>query len=156
MPTRPEKDASARRSASRRAREGRKTADAGAASAGSRRKRKRSPSWYGGGAEPFDPGALFGSEEPLARLGRAFALLALEWQSVALEAYRGALRGMVSTAPPDDQLRAMVRSMMAVYLDLVKSAPERRERLLAAHAELAATLSAAVEDLRRRVGDARP
>jgi hypothetical protein len=104
-------------------------------------------------AEAFDHAMRLGSGHPLGRLTMLFALQALEWQSVALQLYHRALREGVFDAPPvDDHLRKVARTLMSAYLDLVKSAPERRERLLAGQAELVQALSEAVEDLRRHLG----
>lgn len=107
-----------------------------------------------GVAEAFDHAMRLGSGHPLGRLTMLFALQALDWQSVALQLYQRALREGVFDAPPvvDDHLRKVARTLMSAYLDLVKSAPERRERLLAGQAELVQALSEAVENLRRHLG----
>jgi hypothetical protein len=104
---------------------------------------------FDGVADAFDSGFLFG--HPLGRLTTLFLIQLLEWQSTALEFYQRALREGVFDAPSEQHLRKMVRTMMSAYLDLAKSAPERRERLQVEQTELAQALSEVLEDLRRRL-----
>jgi hypothetical protein len=94
---------------------------------------------------------LFGKHHPLGRLSLAFVVHTLEWQSMLLEVYQRVLREGAFDAPTEEQLRKMARSMMSAYLELAKSAPERRERLLAGQAELAQALAEAIEDMRQRL-----
>ena len=94
---------------------------------------------------------LLGKHHPLGRLSLAFVVQTLEWQSMFLEVYQRVVREGAFDAPTEEQLRKMTRSMMSAYLELAKSAPERRERLLAGQAELAQALAEAIEDMRQRL-----
>jgi len=106
---------------------------------------------FGGLADVLDQILQMGHGHPLGQLGLLFLLQALEWQSAALDIYQRVLREGLLDVPAEEQARTIARSAMSAYLEFVKSAPERRERLLAGQAELARSLSAAVEDLRRRL-----
>ena len=108
-------------------------------------------------AETFlDPSALLDGTHPFGRVTRLLLLQSLEWQSAALDVYRRALQEGAFDAPVEDHLRKMARSLMSAYLELVKSLPERRERLLAEHAELVKAFSEAIDDLRQRLGGPSP
>lgn len=98
----------------------------------------------------------FGQHHPLGRLSVAFMVQTLEWQSMLLEVYQRVLREGALDAPTEEQLRKMARSMMSAYLDLARSAPERRERLLAGQAELARALADTIEDMRQRLATPTP
>jgi hypothetical protein len=95
--------------------------------------------------------ALLGRHHPLGRLATVVVLQTLEWQALVLDAYQRMLRDGALDTPTEEQLRRMARSMMSVYLDLAKSAPERRERLLAGQAELTQAFADAIEDMRERL-----
>ena len=100
--------------------------------------------------------ALLGRHHPLGRLCVAYMLQTLEWQSMFLEIYQRMLRDGVLDSPTNEQLRGIARSMMTAYLDLAKSAPERRERLLMGQTELARALFEAIEDMRERLATPSP
>lgn len=99
---------------------------------------------------------LLGRHHPLGRLYIAYLLQTLEWQSMFLEIYQRLLRDGAFDPTSDEHLRRMTRSMMTAYLDLAKSAPERRERLLGSQTELARMLSEAIDDMRQRLTTTAP
>lgn len=99
----------------------------------------------------LDPSALFDRTHPLGRVTALLLLQSLEWQSAALEVYRRALQDGAFDAPVEEHLRKVARSLMSAYLEVVKSAPERRERLIAQHSEWVKAVSEAIEDLRQRL-----
>jgi hypothetical protein len=151
MATRPKKRSSSRRSASRRERETGASVDGDHQSGDANRSRHSGRRVFDGVAEAFDRALEFGPDHPLGRLVMLFLLQALEWQAMTLKFYQQALREGAFDAPVEEQLRKMARTMMTGYLDVVKSTPEWRERLLAGQIELAGALAAAVDDLRRRL-----
>jgi hypothetical protein len=110
---------------------------------------------HGSSSRPFDElgdfSALLDPAHPLGRLGTLVLMQGLEWQSAALGLYRRALQEGSLDAPVEDRLRSIARSMMGMYLEFVKSIPERREQLIAQHSDLAQAFSDALEDLRRRL-----
>jgi hypothetical protein len=106
--------------------------------------------------EAFAQELLLGPGDPLRRLTTLFLLQLVDWHSAVLEFYQRALRDGCFDGPAEDYLRKMARTMMGAYLDLVKSAPERRERLLAGQAELARVLSETLDNLRRRLSESSP
>ncbi len=101
----------------------------------------------------LDPSALLDRTRPLGRVTALLLLQSLEWQSAVLEVYRRALQDGAFDAPVEDHLRKVARSLMSGYLELVKSLPERRERLVAQHSELVKAVSEAIEDLRQRLAE---
>ena len=133
------------------------TAAAGAGAAGNR-ERPRSDT----GQRPdddvsdslFDPFGLLDPSHPFQRMTALFLLQALEWQSAFLDVYRRALQDGPVDVPVEDHLRDVARRLMTAYLEVVKSLPERRERLAAQHFELLNAVSETIDDLRQRL--ARP
>jgi hypothetical protein len=99
----------------------------------------------------LEPSAMLDRAHPLGLVTSLVVLQSLEWQSAALEVYRRALQSGAFDAPVEDHLRKMARGLMEAYLELVKSLPERRERLIAQHSELVEAVSEAIEELRERL-----
>ena len=107
-------------------------------------------------AQVLHQAVLLGRHHPLGRLYVTYMLQMLEWQSMFLEIYQRTLRDAPLDPSTDEHLRRMARSAMTAYLDLAKSAPERRERLLAGQTELARALSEAIENMRQHLATAAP
>jgi hypothetical protein len=97
--------------------------------------------------------SLLDPAHPLGRLNTLLLMQGLEWQSAALGLYRRAFLEGSFEAPIEDRLRSVARTMMGMYLELVKAIPERREQLIAQHSDLAQAFSDALESLRQRLGE---
>jgi len=121
----------------------RSRAKAGSAASARRPNRKR---------PLLDPTVLLAASHPLGRVGALLFLQALEWQSMALDVYGRALRAGSMDASVEDQLRQGARVMLGAYLDLVKTTPEYRERLVLRQTEIVKAMGEALADLRERLG----
>src|ERR1700751_1337877 len=93
----------------------------------------------------LDPSVLLAASHPLGRVGALLLLQALEWQSMALDLYARALQTGSLDAPVEDQLRQGARAMLGAYLDLVKSIPEHRGRLVQRQTEIVSAMAEAVD-----------
>jgi hypothetical protein len=99
----------------------------------------------------FDPSALFDRAHPLGRVTALLLLQALEWQAALLDVYRRVLDEGAFDAPVEDQMRKVARNLMAAYLEVLKTMPERRARLMEQHAEMVKAMAKTVEDLREQL-----
>ena len=99
----------------------------------------------------FDPSVLFDRTHPLGRVTALLLLQALEWQAALLDVYRRALDEGAFDAAVEDQMRKMARNLMAAYLEVLKTTPERRERLMEQHAEMVKAMADTIEDLREQL-----
>ena len=96
---------------------------------------------------------------PSQPFGHASGLLLaqlLEWQALFLRSYQEAFRKHSPAAPLDEQLRFMARAMMATYLEIAKSIPDSREKILTTHAAFVESSLDTIEQLKRRLGYSEP
>lgn len=97
-------------------------------------------------------GRLLTLAQPVGRASGPVVLQFLEWQTLFLRAYQEAFRAHPPTAPLDEYLRLVARAMMGTYLEVAKTMPESREKMLAAHAAFVANSLETIEALKRRLG----